>query len=129
MTPLLYERASDVGAGVGRRARTGAQYLGGGTNLVDLMRETIEHPPMLVDVTGLSRQYRGERSDGGLRIGAGVKNTARGRSACARAPYPMLAQAILAGGLRSDPQHGDGGRQSPAAHPLRLLLRRRRALQ
>jgi hypothetical protein len=53
MTPFLYERASDVGAAVA--AGAGAQYLGGGANLVDLMRETIERPQVLVDVTGLSR--------------------------------------------------------------------------
>ena len=44
MTPFTYERASDVERGSGARARAGAKYLGGGTNLVDLMRETIEHP-------------------------------------------------------------------------------------
>src|ERR1700744_3587123 len=55
MTSFLYERPSDLGAALAAGARAGAQYLGGGTNLVDLMRETIEHPQVLVDVTGLSR--------------------------------------------------------------------------
>ena len=55
MNSFQYERASDVSAALTARARAGAQYLGGGTNLVDLMREAIEHPDVLVDVTGLSR--------------------------------------------------------------------------
>jgi xanthine dehydrogenase YagS FAD-binding subunit len=58
MTPFQYERAADVSAALAAGARAGAQYLGGGTNLVDLMRETIEHPETLVDVTGLSREIK-----------------------------------------------------------------------
>jgi xanthine dehydrogenase YagS FAD-binding subunit len=75
MNPFQFERASDVSAALAARARAGAEYLGGGTNLVDLMRETIERPDVLVDVTGLSRDIE-ESKSGGLRIGAGVKNTA-----------------------------------------------------
>jgi xanthine dehydrogenase YagS FAD-binding subunit len=96
MNPFQYERASDVGAALAAGARAGAQYLGGGTNLVDLMRETIEHPDLLVDVTGLSREI--EESEGrGLRIGAGVKNTAVAADRRVRERFPLLAQAILAG--------------------------------
>jgi xanthine dehydrogenase YagS FAD-binding subunit len=96
MTPFLYERASDVSAALTARARAGAQYLGGGTNLVDLMRETIEHPDVLVHVTGLSRDIE-ETQGSGLRIGAGVKNTAVAADRRVRESFPLLAQAILAG--------------------------------
>ena len=96
MTPFQYERASDVGAALAAGARAGAQYLGGGTNLVDLMRETIEHPDVLVDVTGLSRDIE-ETEGGGLRIGAGVKNTAVASDRRVRERFPLLTQAILAG--------------------------------
>jgi xanthine dehydrogenase YagS FAD-binding subunit len=96
MTPFLYERASDVSAALAAGARVGAQYLGGGTNLVDLMRETIVHPHVLVDVTGLSRAIE-ETEGGGLRIGAGVKNTAVAADRRVRERFPLLAQAILAG--------------------------------
>ena len=54
MTPFTYARAADAADAVRRGAADGAKYLGGGTNLVDLMRETIERPGALVDVTGLS---------------------------------------------------------------------------
>jgi xanthine dehydrogenase YagS FAD-binding subunit len=96
MNPFQYERAPDVGAALAAGARAGAQYLGGGTNLVDLMRETIEHPDVLVDVTGLSRDIE-ETQGGGLRIGAGVKNTAVAADRRVRERFPLLAQAILAG--------------------------------
>jgi xanthine dehydrogenase YagS FAD-binding subunit len=96
MTPFQYDRASDVSAALMARARAGAQYLGGGTNLIDLMRETIEHPDVLVDVTGLSRDIE-ETKGGGLKIGAGVKNTAVAADRRVRERFPLLAQAILAG--------------------------------
>ena len=96
MTPFIYERASDQQAAVALGARAGAKYLGGGTNLVDLMRETIEHPEVLVDVAGLSCGIE-DTDEGGLRIGAGVKNTALAADRRVRDRYPILSQAILAG--------------------------------
>jgi xanthine dehydrogenase YagS FAD-binding subunit len=96
MNPFQYERASDVSAALTAGARAGAQYLGGGTNLVDLMRETIERPDVLVDVTGLFREIE-DTKGGGLKIGAGVKNTAVAASWRVRERFPLLAQAILAG--------------------------------
>ena len=60
------------------------------------MRETIERPDVLVDVTGLSRDIE-ETEGGGLRIGAGVKNTAVAADRRVRERFPLLAQAILAG--------------------------------
>ena len=96
MNPFTYERASDQQAALALGARAGARYLGGGTNLVDLMRETIEHPEVLVDVSGLSAGID-ETADGGLRIGAGVRNTAVAADLRVRTRYPLLSQAILAG--------------------------------
>jgi xanthine dehydrogenase YagS FAD-binding subunit len=60
------------------------------------MRETIRHPDVLVDVTGLSRDIE-ETQGGGLRIGAGVKNTAVAADRRVRERFPLLTQAILAG--------------------------------
>ena len=96
MTPFTYERASDAKAALTLGARVGAKYLGGGTNLIDLMRETIEHPSLLVDVTGLSDEIE-DAPDGGLVIGAGVRNTAVAADRRIRERYPLLAQSILAG--------------------------------
>lgn len=96
MNPFDYERPADQQAALTLGARSGAKYLGGGTNLIDLMRETIEHPAVLVDITGLSRDIE-ESGDGGLRIGAGVRNTALAADRRVRERYPLLCEAILAG--------------------------------
>jgi xanthine dehydrogenase YagS FAD-binding subunit len=73
-----------------------AKFLAGGTNLVDLMRERIERPATLIDVTGLSREIE-IRDDGTLVIGAGVKNTEIAVHSAVREQFPMLARAVLAG--------------------------------
>lgn len=96
MTPFTYQQAADAADAVARASRAGARYLGGGTNLVDLMRETIERPAALVDVTGLSRTIE-EDGDGGLLIGAAARNTAVAENGLVRARYPLLSRAILAG--------------------------------
>ena len=96
MMPFSFSRARDAADAVRLGSTDGAKYLGGGTNLVDLMRETVERPSALVDVTGLSDAVD-ERSDGGLMIGAAVKNTALAEHRAVRTRYPMLARAIVAG--------------------------------
>jgi xanthine dehydrogenase YagS FAD-binding subunit len=96
MNPFTYARAADPGDAVRRAGVSGAKYLGGGTNLVDLMRETIERPAGLIDVTGLSNDI-GEQPDGGLLIGAATRNSALAEHRLVRTRYPMLARAILAG--------------------------------
>lgn len=96
MTPFSYARAGDVAEAVRLGGAPQAKYLGGGTNLVDLLRETIERPAELVDVTGLSSTIE-EREDGGLLIGGAVRNTALAEHRVVRERYPVLARAILAG--------------------------------
>ena len=96
MTPFSFSRATDAASAVGLGTAAGARYLGGGTNLVDLMRETIERPDALVDVTGLGRAIE-DRPDGGLMIGAAARNTAIAEHRSVRTRYPVLSRAILAG--------------------------------
>jgi xanthine dehydrogenase YagS FAD-binding subunit len=97
MTPFSYARAADAPEAV-RMASAGtlAKYLGGGTNLVDLMRETVERPEALVDVTALSQAIEA-RDDGSILIGAAAKNTAVAADRAVRAQFPLLSRAILAG--------------------------------
>jgi xanthine dehydrogenase YagS FAD-binding subunit len=64
---------------------------------VDLMRENIEQPDALVDVTGLQAGGISELPDGGISIGASVRNSAVANHRLVRERYPLLAQAILAG--------------------------------
>jgi xanthine dehydrogenase YagS FAD-binding subunit len=96
MTPFTYARAGDTAEAVRLAAGNGAAYLGGGTNLVDLMRETVATPDRLIDVTRLSQAIE-PIEGGGLLIGAAVRNTALAEHAAIRAGYPVLARAILAG--------------------------------
>jgi xanthine dehydrogenase YagS FAD-binding subunit len=93
---LAYSRATDAADAIRRAEGENAKYLGGGTNLVDLMRETIEAPSALVDVTGLSAEIE-ETDDGGLMIGAAARNTAVAEHPAVRTRYPMLTRAIVAG--------------------------------
>jgi xanthine dehydrogenase YagS FAD-binding subunit len=96
MIPFTYSRAATPAAAIREAAQAGARYLGGGTNLVDLMREGIERPRALVDVSGLDRGIT-ELADGGLRIGAAISNTALAADRRVRTRYPLLTRAIVAG--------------------------------
>ena len=96
MTPFSYARAGNAAEAVRLGGADFAKYLGGGTNLVDLLRETIERPTSLVDVTGLSTAIT-EQDGGGLLIGAAARNTAVAEHRAVRTRYPVLARAILAG--------------------------------
>lgn len=97
MNPFTFVRASSVdNALLLSKDHAAGKYLGGGTNLVDLMRETIEHPDTLIDVTQLSGAIE-ERVGGGISIGAAASNTAVAENRLVRTRYPALARAILAG--------------------------------
>lgn len=98
MRSFGYSRAVDVGSAVAAVSRTeGAKFLGGGTNLVDLMRENVEQPEHLVDVTRVPLAEIEETADGGVRIGALVRNSHLAADPTVRERYPVLSEAILAG--------------------------------
>jgi len=96
MTPFTYARAEDAADALRLGQANATAYLGGGTNLVDLIRETVAKPSALVDVTGLSNEIE-ETEGGGLMIGAAVRNTALAEHLAVRTRYPVLSRAILAG--------------------------------
>lgn len=97
MNAFDYHQATDHDAAIELSLRqSDARYLGGGTNLVDLMRETVERPAALIDVTALSADID-ETDDGGLRIGAAVTNSALASDPRVRVRYPGLSRAILCG--------------------------------
>jgi len=98
MKPFRYERADDERSAVAVLAGTpGARFLGGGTNLVDLMRLGVETPDVLVDVTRLPANRVDVMPDGGLLIGAGVRNSDLAADHHVRTRYPALAEALLSG--------------------------------
>ncbi len=99
MKNFAYARAETADGAIGLFSRhDNAKFLGGGTNLVDLMRENIEQPDALIDVTRLSLgQAITELPDGGVSIGASVRNSAVANHPLIRERYPVLSQAILFG--------------------------------
>ena len=74
-----------------------AMFLGGGTNLIDLMKEGVEQPDHLVDVTKLDLAQIEELPNGGVRIGAMARNSDTANHPLIRQRYPVLSQAFLAG--------------------------------
>jgi xanthine dehydrogenase YagS FAD-binding subunit len=93
-----YERARTPAEAVAAAARTpDARYIAGGTNLLDLMKLEIETPAHLVDVNGLGLDRIEATDDGGLRIGALVRNTDLAADRRVRRDYAVLSRALLAG--------------------------------
>ncbi|MDQ2742503.1 MAG: xanthine dehydrogenase family protein subunit M [Chloroflexota bacterium] len=98
MNPFRFERAYDAPAAVAALAGApNGAFLGGGTNLVDLMKLGVATPDMLVDVSHLPFDRIESLPDGGVRIGAAVRNSDLAADLTIRARYPVLAQALLAG--------------------------------
>lgn len=98
MNNFVYIRAQDSQDALNSLWQTSnAKFLGGGTNLVDLMRERIEQPETLIDITRLPLNRVEELADGSLRIGAMVRNSHLAWNRMIRERYPLLSQAILMG--------------------------------
>ena len=98
MRAFTYQRAATADEAAAVAARTpGARFIAGGTNLLDLMKLEIETPTHLVDVNGLGLDRIDATPDGGLRIGALVRNTDLAADASVRRDYGVLSRALLAG--------------------------------
>jgi xanthine dehydrogenase YagS FAD-binding subunit len=98
MKSFTYERASSVEQAAKAAATTrGAKFIAGGTNLLDLMKLQIETPAHLIDVNGLGLDRIEPTPDGGLRVGALVRNTDLAADERIRRDYGLLSRALLAG--------------------------------
>ena len=98
MKAFTYERAGSASdAAAAAASRQGAKFIAGGTNLLDLMKLEIEAPTHLIDVNGLGFDKIEATSEGGLRIGALVRNTDLAADARVRRDYGLLSRALLAG--------------------------------
>ena len=99
MRQFAYERAADAASAIAS-ATDGdgdVRYLGGGTNLVDLMKLGVETPERLVDVSQLPHAEIEDLPGGGLRIGAAVRNSDLAAHAAVRERFPLLAASLLSG--------------------------------
>jgi xanthine dehydrogenase YagS FAD-binding subunit len=98
MKPFTYERAASPAEAVAAAARMpGAKFIAGGTNLLDLMKLQIETPTHLIDVNSLGFDKIEPTADGGLRIGALVRNTDLAADMRIRRDYGVLTRALVAG--------------------------------
>jgi len=98
MNNFEYARATDVADAVRRiAADANARFVAGGTNLVDLIKEGVARPSRLIDITHLPLDRVEDTADGGLRIGALVRNSDLAWHPQIEARYPLLASALLAG--------------------------------
>ncbi|MCS0613567.1 xanthine dehydrogenase family protein subunit M [Massilia kyonggiensis] len=98
MKAFTYQRARTPAEAASAAAQhPGARFIAGGTNLLDLMKLEIETPPHLVDVNGLGLDRIEPTQDGGLRVGALVRNTDLAADARVRRDYAVLSRALLAG--------------------------------
>ena len=95
MNPFTYSRPSDQAQALAAIAPQ-AKFLGGGTNLIDLMKMGVETPEKLIDINRLPLAQIEEVS-GGLRIGAMVRNSDLAEHPLVRQRYPVLSEALLAG--------------------------------
>jgi xanthine dehydrogenase YagS FAD-binding subunit len=98
MKPVTYERAnSPAQAAAAAAGKPGAKFVAGGTNLLDLMKLQIETPSHLIDVNGIGLDKIEPTTDGGLRIGALVRNADLATDARVRRDYGVLSRALVAG--------------------------------
>ncbi|MGW8279974.1 FAD binding domain-containing protein [Sphingomonas aurantiaca] len=98
MKAFTYERATSAKEAASAAARTpGAKFIAGGTNLLDLMKLQIETPQHLIDVNGLGLDKITPTADGGLRVGALVRNTDLAADTRVRKDYGVLSRALVSG--------------------------------
>jgi len=96
MNPFNYSKPVEVSQAI-NLAGAASRFIAGGTNLLDLMKENIDRPEHLIDITGLPLKDIEETPSGGLLIGALVSNADLAWHPMIEARYPLLSQAILAG--------------------------------
>lgn len=97
MQSFFYDRATDADSAVSLAKQDNARYLGGGTNLLDLLKGDVEHAARLIDLNRTGLDQITATDDGGVRIGALARNSDTANHALIRQRYPLLSQALLSG--------------------------------
>ena len=136
MHTFEFIRPADAAAAVAtaaqaKTAQQGAdvRFVAGGTTLLDLMKLNVETPARVLDINRLPLDKIEATPDGGLKIGATVRNSDLAHHPTVQRDYAVLSQAILAGRVGPAPQHGDDRRQPAPADAVHVLPRHRHALQ
>lgn len=128
MRPFRYTRANDAANAVQTViANANSKFLAGGTNLLDLMKEDVERPDELVDITRLDltqiRMISDGASKGGVSIGGTREKYRDGESSSDSAKLPALDASYLSGRFGANPQYGIERRKLKSKNTLFLLLR------
>ncbi|MBC7514334.1 MAG: xanthine dehydrogenase family protein subunit M [Herminiimonas sp.] len=97
MQSLFYDRATDAESAFGLAQQANSRYLGGGTNLLDLLKGDVEHASRLIDINRSGMTKITATVDGGVRVGAAARNSDMANDALIRQRYPLLSQALLSG--------------------------------
>lgn len=97
MQSIYYERATDPAHALRLVQQPGARFIGGGTNLLDLIKADVEHPARLIDITRIGLDKIATLAGGGVRIGALARNSDTANHPLIREQYPLLSQALLSG--------------------------------
>jgi len=97
MKAFVYQRADSATQAAAAAVKPGAKIIAGGTNLLDLMKLQVETPSALVDINRLPLDKIEETRDGGLRVGALVRNSDLAADSRVRQRYGVLSRALLAG--------------------------------
>lgn len=97
MNPFQYQRATSPEDAIHAASAHSAKFLGGGTNLVDLMKDGVEHPATLIDINRLDLTKVTEMPGGGVMIGALVRNSDLANHEIIRTRYPLLSHGLLSG--------------------------------
>ena len=123
MINFQYVRASDVADAVRLiSADPAAKFIAGGTNLIDLMKEDVERPSRLIDISRLPLKSIEETAEKGLRIGALVRNSDLAYHPLVAERYPIAGKRNPGRRVGTVAQHGFDRRQSAAANALPLFL-------
>src|SRR5438105_10115293 len=97
MVPFKYLAVTDEHSACDAAAKMSGRYLAGGTTLVDLMKLHVERPAVLVDINAMPLTQIEVLPDGGVRVGAMVRNSDMAHHSLIRTRYPLLSEAVLAG--------------------------------
>src|ERR1700757_4320673 len=97
MQTFDYKKTSDVAGAVKAAGAPESRFVAGGTTLVDLMKLDVERPRTVIDINSLPLTKIERSADGGLKIGAMVRNSDLAHDKTVIAEYPVLSQALLSG--------------------------------
>lgn len=97
MQSMFYERAKDRAHALTLAGQPGARIIGGGTNLLDLVKGDVEHPARLIDISRIGLDQIVEQADGSLLLGSMARNSDTANHPLVRSRYPLLSQALLSG--------------------------------